>query len=640
VRTPGVPGSTASWQASPSLTRGLRTFGDAVPYDVEGDDVDRAGRLAELIARLQTIAADLGRAQPIDAWCEGIQRAVDLLTVVPDRDAWQRQQLERELAEVLGSATAPDGTVTATELELAEIRTLFAERLRGKPSRANHRTGDLTVCTLVPMRSVPHRVVCLLGMDDMAFPRTTQIDGDSLLDAAPRVGDRDPRTEDRQLLLDAVLAATDALVVTYTGRDERTNEPEPPSVPIGELLDTIDATVVPADPQRTRAREVVVVEHPLQGFDPRNFEAGRLGMSGVWGFERTDLAGARALRSPRESVGRFVSQPLPPLDEPIVALDDLTAFLGHPVRAFLSRRLGVRVPRDQDERDDAIPVEAAPLVKYSIGQRRLDAALQGADPARWEAVERARGELPPGNLADPVLAEVHETVAALMAAAVERGAVAGTGPAVGRTVEIDVPLAGGRALVGTVRGAHDDVVSALRYANLGPRHHLEAYVQLVALSAAHPDRPWRAVAIGRNRKKAKAKAAWCQLGPLGGSVDERQEVAMRGLEGLLDLYDRGLTEPLPLYCKTSAAYAEAVSGAKPNRFQAAGMWDDEWGFPENADPEHVVVLGSSATYESLLLEPPSGVECGAGWADVASRFEALALRLWQPIMACREEGTA
>ncbi len=106
------------------------------------------------------------------------------------------------------------------------------------------------------MRSVPHRVVCLLGLDDGAFPRVSERDGDDLILADPYVGDRDPRSEDRQLLLDALLAATEHLVITYTGRDERTNLERPPAVPVGELLDVVDRTVRTEDgtPARDRHR--------------------------------------------------------------------------------------------------------------------------------------------------------------------------------------------------------------------------------------------------------------------------------------------------------------------------------------------------------------------------------------------------
>ena len=93
------------------------------------------------------------------------------------------------------------------------------------------------------MRSVPHRVVCLLGLDDTAFPRKAPRDGDDIMLADPHVGERDPRTEDRQMLLDALMAASDRLIVTYAGNDVRTNAPRPPAVPVGELLDVIDRTI-------------------------------------------------------------------------------------------------------------------------------------------------------------------------------------------------------------------------------------------------------------------------------------------------------------------------------------------------------------------------------------------------------------
>ncbi len=129
------------------------------------------------------------------------------------------------------------------ELAPAEVRALLARRLEGRPTRANFRTGHLTVCTLQPMRSVPHRVVCLLGLDDGAFPRKAPRDGDDLMLERPHLGERDPRSEDRQLLLDALLAAGERLIVTFTGNDERTNAPRPAAVPVGELLDAVDATV-------------------------------------------------------------------------------------------------------------------------------------------------------------------------------------------------------------------------------------------------------------------------------------------------------------------------------------------------------------------------------------------------------------
>ena len=214
--------------------------------------IELAGRLAELVDRLQAALDTFTTPQTIAGWTASIAAAADALTATTPADAWQRAELGRLLDDVVEAATV-GGECNATPLELPEVRALLAQRLAGRPTRANFRTGHLTVCTLMPMRSVPHRVVCLLGLDDGAFPRRAARDGDDLTLENPHVGDRDPRSEDRQLLLDALLAATDRLIVTYTGNDERTNAPRPPAVPVGELLDVVDATVRD-ERRRTRAK--------------------------------------------------------------------------------------------------------------------------------------------------------------------------------------------------------------------------------------------------------------------------------------------------------------------------------------------------------------------------------------------------
>ena len=201
-------------------------------------------------------------------------------------------------------------TEPAPELAPAEVRAPTSpRRLEGRPTRANFRTGHLTVCTLMPMRSVPHRVVCLLGLDDGAFPRKAPRDGDDLMLADPHVGERDPRSEDRQLLLDALLAATERLIVTYTGNDERTNTARPPAVPVGELLDAVDATVR-CDDGAARGQRSDPVRHPLQPFDPRNFVAVR-SPARRGALTAVALEGARALVGPRRPAAPFLAAPLP-----------------------------------------------------------------------------------------------------------------------------------------------------------------------------------------------------------------------------------------------------------------------------------------------------------------------------------------
>jgi exodeoxyribonuclease V gamma subunit len=274
---------------------GLRTVGLALPLDdVESNDVDLAGRVAELVDRLGAAVRALTADQPLADWVDALVDAVRDLTDVPAADDWQLNEARRQLTDALTSAGERAGTV---RLGLSDVRALLAQRLQGRPTRANFRTGHLTMCTMVPMRSVPHRVVCLLGLDDGVFPRQTRVDGDDVLARTPHIGERDPRAEDRQLFLDAVLAAGERLVVLYTGADERTGAQRPPAVPLGELLDVLA--------RMTGVTHPPVVRHPLQPFDGRNF-AGGLGDQRPFSFDSASYAGAGAMLRPREPRGTFL----------------------------------------------------------------------------------------------------------------------------------------------------------------------------------------------------------------------------------------------------------------------------------------------------------------------------------------------
>src|SRR6185503_8025204 len=168
------------------------------------------------------------------------------------------------------------------------------------------------------------------------------------------------------------MSATDKMIITYTGNDERTNTERPPAVPVGELLDVVDRTVRGGD-GGTPASARIVTRHPLQPFDPRNFTVGELRPDGPWGFDGVTLAGARALAGPRDDPPPFLAGPLPPVAGPPVELADGVRFVERPVRAFLRQRLGISVAGYSEAIADALPVELDGLEVWDVGQRLLEA---------------------------------------------------------------------------------------------------------------------------------------------------------------------------------------------------------------------------------------------------------------------------
>ncbi len=464
------------------------------------------------------------------------------------------------------------------------------------------------------------------------------------------------------MLLDALLAARERLIVTFTGNDECTNAPRPPAVVVGELLEVVDATARCED--GAGARERVLIRHPLQPFDERNFLPGAILPARPWSFDPVALEGAQALRGPRSAPAPLLRTRLPEAPASVLALPDLVRFVQRPVRAFLSQRLGISIAEQDQEVRDALPVELDPLARWGVGERLLEAVLMGIDPRSALLAEIARGTLPPGELGRAVIQEVWPGVQSIAAHA---RAYAESPPP--RSVETVVPLPG-LLLTGTVSGVRGNVLLTASYSTLNARHRLSAWVRLLALTAAHPEAPFRAITVGRAGSGAggsgsggsgsggsgsggsgsggsgsggsagedgTAQVAIAQIRALSADAADRRQRARALLADLADLRARGMREPLPLPCLTSAAYAQAVAmgSSTPPLMVAQKAWKTAFGsFGEDREPEHQLVFGVDAPLTQLLGPAPLEDEHGDGWhAEETTRFGRLARRLWDSLLA-------
>jgi exodeoxyribonuclease V gamma subunit len=589
-----------------AMEAGSGWLADAVPVDdVDSADLDRLGRFAEFIDRVHAAVLAFTSAQPVAEWTRSLADAV--LAVAAPLESWQGAALTTEVAEIAEAAGDSD-----IELSLKDMTALWAARASGRPTRSGFRTGTLTVCTLVPMRSVPHRVVVLLGLDDAAFPRAGVVDGDDLLARAPRDGERDPRAEDRQLLLDAVCAAGEHLIVLYTGADERTGLAVPPAVPLGELADALGT--VARLPDGGRVRDAVTVRHPLQPFDPRNFGVGAGGtIRRTVSFDPAALAGARAMLSERRPRPRLVAEPLPALPAGDVELNDLRRMLLSPARGFLEQRLGVRLSTEDPEPPATLPVELSGLAEWEIGDRFLAARLRDVPPGHCIAIEQRRGALPPAALGEREAKRIGSTAETVAVLARPYLAVS----AENLDVDVDLRVVGvARTLRGTVGGVRGDTVLRVSYSKVAAKHLLGAWMDLLALTVSRPGRAWQAVVAGRDRKDAARKV----FGPVSA------EVATAALAELIALADEGRRAPLPLPVNTAHAYALAVHrGMNPDNALAAAEreWRTRWG-GEVVEDAHRLVWGRDATLADLGI----------------ARLATMAATVWAPVFAAERRGSA
>ena len=178
-----------------------------------------------------------------------------------------------------------------------------------------------------------------------------------------------------------------------------------------------------------------------------------------------------------------------------------------------------------------------------------------------------------------------------------------------------VSLPGGRRLSGTVPDVHGTLLRSVTYSRVNPRHRLVAWVRFLALTTAHPGREFEAATVGRAVYPA-GRSATVTVVRLPRMEPEQ---ALRHLTALVKLFDEGRCEPLPIACKSSAAYAEALRDGSDPVKAAAAAWDGPWNFAgEGEDLEHQLALGGILPFEELLGR---------------TAFDAYARRLWDDVLA-------
>ncbi|MFJ4392651.1 exodeoxyribonuclease V subunit gamma [Pseudomonas soli] len=270
--------------------------------------------------------------------------------------------------------------------------------------------GSVNFCTLMPMRAIPFRVVCLLGMNDGDYPRAQPPLDFDLMASDYRPGDRSRREDDRYLLLEALLSARDQLYVSWVGRSIRDNSERPASVLIGQLRDHLAAGWQLAgakaglrDDAGQQLLHALTQEHPLQPFSQRYFQKG----SPLFSFAHEWLALHQAedgAATAAIGLSPYVS------DEPL-NLVQLQDFLRHPVRHFFSQRLKVFFETLEAPTPDEEPFVLDALQRYGLSESLLGAALADPDNAERALQAQARrlqacGLLPLAGFGEALQAEL------------------------------------------------------------------------------------------------------------------------------------------------------------------------------------------------------------------------------------------
>ena len=490
------------------------------------DAADLLGRLSEWLEALFAGLDALRAPRPLAQWADALLLFIDAALAPEGTDELTAVVALRSAADRLATLRPMAAGEAEPAVGLGEVQAHLAHALSALDREEPYLTGRITVVDPTAARLVPFRVLAVVGLDN-AFPRADVRPAFDLLAASKEHGDPDPAGTDRQTFLDAVLAARDRLILTYTGRSQRDNSERAASSVLDAFLDTCAATF--ERPER------LVVRHRLQPFSAAYFPAGGDGASS----ELFSYAEQHRRPSARPRAGAPFFEP-PALDLLVglpgaaveTTLDALASAWAHPSRAYCSAR-GLRPDlADAEVRDDA-PAELDALDLYAVKDGLLALLTSGAAPGEAYEALRGTGVLPPGALGRAWFDHAH----GLVAAVAERAGEVGVTSVVPVTVETEAWRVGGRLAVaegGALR---------IRASRVGPKDLVRGWVDHLALCASGLA-PGRTVVVGQDKSVA--------FGSLeAGLAQAYLQALVRGALAFEHV-------PVPLFEHASHAYAEAL----------------------------------------------------------------------------------
>ena len=340
------------------------------PYDeIGGLDAALIGPLVALLDALEIAHQELSEPALPQQWGERLHALIQLFFLAStEHDDYLLIQLEQLRADWLETCEA----VNLQEvLPLTVVREAWLAGLDQGRLSQRFLAGAVNFCTLMPMRAIPFKLVCLLGMNDGDYPRAQPPLDFDLMGSDYRPGDRSRREDDRYLLLEALLSARHQLYISWVGHSIRDNSERPASVLIGQLRDHLAAGWRLPDGDGEQLLKALTQAHPLQPFSARYFHDSHAELFS-YAREWQQLHEAQGPNDTSAELDAYQQ------DEPLT-LAQLQDFLRNPVRHFFSQRLKVFFEAAQVPLADEEPFVLDALQRYSLSDSLLQAALLQAD---------------------------------------------------------------------------------------------------------------------------------------------------------------------------------------------------------------------------------------------------------------------
>ena len=496
------------------------------PLDaVEGTQAPWLGGLLSFCEALFALEPRLSGSRRVSDWYDLLLELLEQFFLEDPGPQQPVQELRSAISQLRDQAEQAGFT---GEVSLKLVRQRLAEAY-SRPSIQGFLGAGVNFCALAPMRSLPFRVICLLGMNEGEFPREPALPGFDLMARRFRFGDRSRRADDRYLFLELLISARELLYISHVGRNIRDNSVLPPSVLVDELRDYLAQQI------GEQGLEEITFHHPLQPFGCAYFR----GDSGLFSYSATmrecaGLAGRGGL-----DARPLIESPLADAEQQtdLIELDDLLGFFTNPASAFAQRRLGLRLESAYAMLEEREPFRIERFEAEEMEMSLVSALLAGSTAEECLLEFEARGALPHGNPGRLAFRRLQHSAQRLVEEIAAMGLGAQLPPLSLEALQDGFPLSG---LLGGVRPEGQFSYSTGAF---HPFRKLNLWIRHLLLNLLRPP-------------GVDPISSWLEQG--GGGCFTPVDDPADHLGRLLVSYRRGMLEPLHFYPGTSWAYVEKL----------------------------------------------------------------------------------
>jgi len=574
-------------------------FKGILPFDnIEGSEVQILGKFLEFIDRLFLWAQRLNYPRKLSEWQTTLLALLEQF-FRPDEDTEKELQFLRNLLDELAGKEAFSDFRERIGPEV--IRSYLKSLLEQNSFGSGFLTGGVTFCAMLPMRSIPFKVICLVGINNDTFPRDYQPLNFDLIAKYPRAGDRSRRNDDKYLFLESIISARKKLYISYVGQSIQDNSAIPPSVLVSELLDTIGKSF------KTPGKNIldqIITTHRLQPFSTWYFRQG----TGLFSYSTENMLAAAGAVEQRE-LRPFIIGKLPMTSAEAgewqkLDLDSVYLFFNNPAKFFLQRRLGIILEDEVPLSEERENFELIALDRYLVEQNMVKNRLSGMAFEDFKPIQKAIGQLPHGSVGDYHYDEMSIDVEDFVTK-IERFSCA----IPKNSIKVDLEIAGFH-LKGRLSAISEPGYVHIRYARRRVKDLLKSWIyHLIFCHEAPPDYQQNSFLI--------CKDSAVQF--------DRVSDSNRVLHDLLELFSRGLAEPIHFFPNSSFEYADQLLRRSASEQSALNKAQKRWS-------------GSNfSKYSKEESEDPYYDLCFRQSDPLDEAFKNIALKVFEPLIANSRE---